>query len=89
MLKTIAGLQGVTVLSRDAQKKVNGGTGTCAVYMPADWQPNHTFTYSGGDWTHNPDGSNTLEGLSRSEVDHFMASGGRWCCASCGTVSWL
>lgn len=34
MLKTIAGLQGVSILSRDAQKKISGGTsqaGVCAI----------------------------------------------------------
>lgn len=30
MLKTIAGLQGVTILSKDAQKKITGG-GECYV----------------------------------------------------------
>lgn len=30
MLKTIAGLQGVTILGRDAQKKINGGNWTCS-----------------------------------------------------------
>jgi hypothetical protein len=41
MLKTIAGLQNVTVLSRDAQKKVQGAGGSCTMtYQDANgkWQ---------------------------------------------------
>jgi ribosomal protein S27AE len=32
----------------------------------------------------------TIEGVSRDEADKFMAAnGGRWCCTSCGSASWL
>lgn len=89
MLKTIAGLQGVTVLSKEAQKKVKGSQGTCAVYLPAGWAPNHNFSFSADVYTQHGDGHITIQGLSRSEADHFMASGGKWCCSSCGTASWL
>jgi hypothetical protein len=34
MLKTIAGLQGVTILKKEAQKKITGGSGTCLVQIP-------------------------------------------------------
>jgi len=89
MLKTLQSLQGVSVLSKAAQKEVNGGKGTCAVHLPPDWVPDHSFSYSASRYTKNSDGSITIEGVSRGEADHFMSSGGQWCCSSCGTASWL
>ena len=89
MLKTIAGLQGVTLLSKDAQKKVTGSKGTCAVYLPAGSQLN-AFSWSGDYFNQYKDGHMTIEGVSREEADKFMAiNGGRWCCTSCGSASWL
>jgi hypothetical protein len=90
MLKTIAGLQGVTVLSKDAQKKVTGSQGTCSVYLPAGSKLNG-FSWSASSLTYyKEDGHMTIEGVSRDEADKFMAAnGGRWCCTSCGSASWL
>lgn len=43
MLKTIAGLQGVTILSKDAQKKISGGTWVCSCTgMPGTWEYTNT-----------------------------------------------
>jgi hypothetical protein len=43
MLKTIAGLQGVTILSKDAQKKISGGTWVCSCTgMPGTWEYTRT-----------------------------------------------
>jgi hypothetical protein len=89
MLKTIAGLQGVTILSKDAQKKLFGGLapGTC------------------GNVLTQTDGSRCVSGgISRSTAIQNSAdynngggeygSGGfgsvtdvNWCCASCGNFS--
>ncbi len=32
-----------------------------------------------------------MHDISRAEVDHYRATmgGGRWCCSSCGSASWL
>jgi hypothetical protein len=89
MLKTIVGLQGVTILSKDAQKKLFGGLapGTCGNVM--------TLT----------DGSRCVSGgISRAtaiqnSADYNNAAGDytnggyggitdiNWCCASCGNFS--
>jgi hypothetical protein len=69
MLKTIAGLQNVAVLSKDAQKKIGGGTSECYVL----WQDGHISGYYG---------DNAYSSAS-------TAGGQHWCCASCGTATWM
>ena len=71
MLKNILNLEGVTALSKEQQKSINGG---CAVRMT------------------NGDGEIlVVTGLSLAEVTAAGGNGGgnRWCCASCGSASWI
>jgi hypothetical protein len=71
MLKTIAGLQGVTIMSKDAQKKVTG-KGGCGVYIAGM-----------GGWIHvnDTDGDGrTLDQVNELR-SHFPSM--RWCCDSC------
>lgn len=79
-------------------KKVMGGMaalepagGGCAV----QWYSGH----GPGNGTEIPDGANvygdtindtiTFTNLSYSEAKALVSKGGRWCCASCSTASWL
>lgn len=86
MLKTITGLQGVTILSKEAQKKIGGGK-------------NCGFKTSSGAWIEvvNPSGGGTRDiaiGLANSTSNYYeqFANGfevdlgtptGNWCCDSC------
>jgi hypothetical protein len=75
MLKTISGLQGVTILNKEAQKKVQGGfVNSCAYYLP-------TGSASGGPIV-------TYNVSSREARDWARQGGGRWCCDSCSGASW-
>ncbi len=74
MLKNILNLEGVAVLTKEQQKSVNGGRGTCAVRML------------------NGDGEIlVMQNLSLAEVTAAGGNGGgnSWCCASCGTATWI
>ena len=66
MLKSIAGLQGVTILSKDAQKKV-AGKGGCGVFL-------------GGEFVQMPDFNG--DGKTLDDVKEFRKSFPtmRWCC---------
>lgn len=68
MLKTIEGLQGVTVLGRDAQKKVTG-KGGCGVKIDGEWRPVNDY---------NEDGA-TIDDARRISA----RDGVRWCCDRC------
>lgn len=69
MLKKILGLQGVTVLSKDAQKKVTG-KGGCGVYIGGVWRR-----------VNDTDG----DGRTLDQVNELREHlpGIRWCCDSC------
>jgi hypothetical protein len=86
MLKTISGLQGVTILSKKAQKKIGGGK-------------NCGFKTSSGVWVEvvNPTGGGTMgiaQNLASGNAHYYeqYANGfevdlgtptGNWCCDSC------
>jgi hypothetical protein len=72
MLKTIAGLQGVTVLSKEAQKKVTGKKGGCGVYLEGM-----------GGWVPVNDTNNDGATLDQVEDLRKHYPGIRWCCDSC------
>jgi hypothetical protein len=69
MLKSIAGLQGVTILSKDAQKKV-AGKGGCGVFLHGNFIPV-------GD---NDGDGQTLDTVKEMR-QHLPKL--RWCCDSC------
>lgn len=72
MLKTIAGLQGVTILSKDAQKKVTGKGGCGFKTSNDEW----------GIWI--PAADMDMDGNTKEDA-LLMAKmlGTRWCCDSC------
>ncbi len=75
MLKTIEGLQGVTILSKDAQKKVNGGTVTCGFKEWDEWNGGYI-------WVQAPDLNGN--GLTKDDAKKFApVMGTNWCCDSC------
>lgn len=75
MKKNNLNLEGVAVLTKEQQKMVNGGAGTC-----------YALLGRAGDG--HPIG---LEAASYQEVQDALAAngGGRWCCDSCHTATWL
>ncbi len=74
MLRKLESLQGVSVLSKEAQKKIAGGVGTCAYYLP------HGSATGGPIVTYN---------VPRSEAESWASQGGgNWCCDSCNSASW-
>jgi hypothetical protein len=89
MIKSIAALQGVQVLSRETLKQIEGSKGTCAVHLAAGQSPTVSFSWSGSSYTQNPDGSITITGVSYNEAQNWVSGGGHWCCSSCASASWL
>jgi hypothetical protein len=70
-------------LSRNELSKVNGG-GTCAAFTPA------TTLYNSDTGEFEVTGSTTLVGMSMADARAWANTpGGRWCCDSCGSASWL
>jgi hypothetical protein len=90
MLKTIAGLQGVTVLSKVAQKKIGGGvTGICAVRVSGG-------SYGGAtgilDFGEQSSGGGASSAANSWCVNHIAQYGGRcqYDCAHDGySAPWL
>lgn len=72
MLKNILNFEGVTLLSKEQQKSVNGGEGTCAYFLGTD-----------GDGA--PIGQFNV---SMAEAQAATSNGGNWCCDSCSTAKW-
>ncbi|MCT4699662.1 hypothetical protein [Tenacibaculum haliotis] len=60
-------------LNKAEQKEINGG-GTCSAHIPCGHE-----SCGGGE-------NNYLFNVSQAEA---IAFGGRWCCESCSTASWL
>ncbi len=99
MLKTIKGLQGVNILSKDAQKKVFGGNApaTCAVYLPpgtgtgtasnpTQWGGTGGIGYSSAT---SVNGTLTFYGVSAADAQaQAVGAGAHWCCSSCSGASW-
>lgn len=73
MLKTLNSLHGVSVLSKEAQKKVTGG-GTCA------------YTNADGEVVYNVSMAEAKRGAT--ETGMLMPGSGHWCCSSCSTAGW-
>jgi hypothetical protein len=68
MLRKLENLQGVTVLSKEAQKKIAGG-GTCGVKID-------------GVWENALDGQQS--GMSKEQAQYWSRTlGVNWCCDSC------
>jgi hypothetical protein len=82
MLKTISSLQGVSILSRDAQKKISGGLaeaeagagGGYYCFAQVNGQVNLYYSASS---------------LSQAANQAQGAATGHWCCNSCPSATWL
>ena len=87
MLKTIAGLQGVTILSKESQKKVKGGTG-CGVVLFNSAGNAVDFSWS-IDTDH--DGRTKDQAIEEMNAYNNANPGGyyhaRYCCASCSNYA--
>ncbi|CAM4068626.1 MULTISPECIES: hypothetical protein [Flavobacterium] len=82
MRKSILNLTGITLLSKEQMKTVEGA-GTCAYYIPKCTAPGDH-----GPWCN--DGGSSVERAVSKEVAMATAAahGGNWCCSSCGSASW-
>lgn len=70
MLKTIAGLQGVTILSKDAQKKIGGGR--------ESWSC--SCTGSVGSWTYDSNvNSQNIQAIASHDVALYCSTGQGTC----------
>ncbi len=85
MLKTIVGLQGVTVLSKDAQKKIYGGY-TCGT-VATNIDGTRCLADSG---ISKAEAKNLSAAYNLGELNNGTYSGFtdlNWCCASCGNFA--
>ncbi len=81
MLKTIAGLQGVTVLSKEAQKKIGGGVASCGnVATSADGSRCVILGRSKAEAKE----QSAMFNLGYSSGEYSGYEDLNWCCASCG-----
>jgi hypothetical protein len=82
MLKTISGLQGVTILSKQAQKKIQG-SGPCGVKIDGVWYQATDANGSGG----TKDETMAVFNGDAVPVDGngnpISGTVTNWCCASC------
>lgn len=87
MKKTILSLEGVEVLSKKQKISIIGGIsldtgeGSCCALIYRTCGLNGDRICSSTTCGHD---SSTVQSLASSE-----AGGGRWCCKSCETASWL
>ena len=82
MLKNILNLEGVNTLTKEQQKSITGGAsgGTCCArrFYSCGVNGDHLCSSVSCDIS-----KSTALSLSSGE------NGGNWCCASCGSASWL
>lgn len=78
MLKSLETLQGVKVLSRDAQKSINGG-GNCGVKVNGTWCMVSDFNGNGA----TIDDAQGMLGTSQACSDGTSGTVTNWCCDSC------
>ncbi len=88
MLKTIAGLQGVTVLSKEAQKKIGGGKTECGIVNRfgdgsrcVELVGSKADAIAGMNQLHQDIQSGNGEG------NWYSADSAGWCCASCSGIA--
>ena len=89
MLKTIAGLQGLTILSKDAQRKLFGGLapGSCGnVLTQTDGTRCVNSGFSRSTVIQNSADFN-LGGGAYGSGGYVSITDVNWCCASCGKFS--
>lgn len=87
MLKTIEGLQGVTVLSKEAQKKIGGGATQCGVVNR--FSNGNRCVELVGSKTEAIAAMNQLHQDIQSdngEGNWYSAESAGWCCASCSSI---
>jgi hypothetical protein len=75
MLKSISSLTGATILGKDAQKKISGGTVTCGFREWDEWNGGYI-------WVPAPDANGN--GATKDDARKLAAAvGAGWCCNSC------
>jgi hypothetical protein len=78
MLRTLSALQGVNVLTKEAQKKIKG-RGPCGVKVNGTWCTVDDYNGSGG----TRDDAQAMVGTSQSCSDGSSGTVTNWCCDSC------
>ncbi len=77
-------------LTNEELKKIVGGVGTCAAYIPSSYTGGGTSgTYTGTNAT-SSNGDLTMYGVSYTDAINMTngISGAKWCCDSCSSASW-
>lgn len=82
------------VLSKSEMKMIVAGSGSgCAVqWTPGTGNVDFDFSQSPNTVTLAVDenaGTTTFTGLTYNQAQSLLGNGGRWCCDSCDTASWL
>lgn len=81
MLENILKIEGLSVLNKKEQGNVNGG-GTCAYRM-------RKYEADGSYYEYVETGVSQQEAFNAATYAGENWAGGNWCCASCGSASWL
>jgi hypothetical protein len=76
MLNNILKIEGAVMLSKENQKTIKGGSGTCAVIIFSE----HGFT---------PTIHQNIDCATSQSALAAATFGGRWCCDSCDQATWL
>jgi hypothetical protein len=85
-------LKAEKLLSHEELVGFRGGSGTCAVYNSNGLSSTSSFNAQWGfEGSYGSGGLMVTKavGVSYSEAMSLVASGGNWCCDSCGSASWL
>jgi hypothetical protein len=86
MLKTINSLQGVNILSKQAQKKVQGGVGCGVIFQSPNGGQSYVVYISdenGNGRTKDDAISWASNGQGIASLGNGLENTGHWCCNSC------
>jgi hypothetical protein len=78
MLRTLSALQGVNVLSKEAQKKIKG-RGPCGVMVDGTWCQVGDYDHDGA----TKDNAIEMLGTNQTCSDGSSGTATNWCCDSC------
>ncbi len=91
MLKTIKGLQGVNILSKEAQKKVSGGNapaGGCGiVYFDKVGGAVRNFVWADDNNSNGATKDDAIAASTANNNDPNSLYSSGWCCASCNNYA--
>jgi hypothetical protein len=86
-------LEGKEMLSKEQMKKISGGSGTCAAFVPGSATSVDFSCYpSSAPVCYQSGGGSIIFNITEDQascLSHSVyPSGGHWCCTSCSSASW-